>query len=67
MGGKTKCLPLLAAMAVMFTSSLVGSLIDPRTPNAQLITTAIGAVPASVAVAFILDATASMDRSRNRW
>ena len=66
-GGGEITLPLLASLAVMFAASFVGPVIDARTPQQELFTTAIGALPAAVAVALILDATSSMDHGRVRW
>jgi hypothetical protein len=66
-GGGEVILPLLAATALMFAASFVGPVIDSRTPQQEVFTTVIGALPAAVAVALILDATSSIDRSRVRW
>ncbi len=66
-GGGEITLPLLASLAVMFGASLLAPVIDPTFPNVQLLTTAIGAVPAALAAALILDATSHMGGTRARW
>ena len=66
-GGGEITLPLLASLAIMFSASFVGPVIDARTPQQELFTSAIGALPAAVAVALILDATSSMGSKGTRW
>ena len=66
-GGGEITLPFLASLAVMFAASLIAPVIDSTTPNVQLLTTAIGAVPAALAAALILDATSHMGGTRARW
>ncbi len=67
-GGGEVTLPMLAALALMAGASVVGNLVDPGTPNAQLISSAIGVVPAAVAAALILEATSSVGRhQRVSW
>ena len=66
-GGGEVILPALASLAVLTAASFIGPVIDPTAPNAQIISTAIGSLPAAVAVALILEATSSMAQHRGRW
>ena len=66
-GGGEIILPLLAVMAIMAGSAVLGNVINPNVPQAQLISTAIGLVPASLVAALILNATSSTNKGGPRW